>query len=229
MFTLENMRQMERASSKFVLPDAVLDIINVLSSQMGIAITPTPAKRRETLNGLLNKLTHETYKEVAPQIDDILAIEAYETLYKVLSSNSFYAPLYAELCQTLVKRHGELRTFLEAKAAAVTIPTAGERAQTCFLAALVNRSVLDATVVQRLAVAILSSVQEFMDDGDHKESIAEWVEHLFLIVTANVPMHRTLSGTISAIAAMNPAQHAGLSNKTLFRFMDMIDLFGKKP
>jgi hypothetical protein len=222
------MRQLEKASSRLVLPDAVLDIINSLSTQMGIAVTPTPAKRRETLNGLLNKLTYETYKEVAPQIEDIVASEAYETLYKVVSSNAFYAPLYAELCETLVKRHGDLQTFLEVKAMTVTVTALGERAHTSFIAALVNRSVLDVSVVQRLSAVILSSVQEFMDDADHKERIGEWVEHLFLLVSANVAMHRTLSGAVTAIAALNPAQHEGLCNKTLFRLMDVIDLFEVK-
>jgi hypothetical protein len=53
-----------------------------------------------------------------------------------------------------------------------------------------------------------------------KAAIEEWTEHLALLVEHKVP---TSLDKMQRLCEMRPSTHAGITNKTAFKYMDMVD------
>ena len=228
MYTLDVIRRLEKKPGSYALPPEVVDLIASISDQLGICPISAPA-RKESLNGLLNKLTHETYPDIAPLIGKLLTPGAFDELYAVMSGNMFYAKLYAQLCGALFAQHATLQDYLQAKLDGVDLRRLKdtERSHTALFAALFKVGLLPA--VKDVAPRLCELIIELWDDAGHKDQISELTEHLFILITADVRSYRHLRGSVESIAAAPPARFKGLCNKTTFRLMDISDRFEAEP
>ena len=230
MYALDLFRKLEkrqRGQAPRLLSPQLLDAIGLLTKELGVTLPAHCVRKPDSLNGLLNKLSPETYREIAPLIRSSLSPATYEELYGTLQSNSFYAALYADLCAGLTQEHLGFNDLLQAKLAAVDLRslTDAQRAQTALFAQLGKRGVVPNTTVAAMGQALVALVTEGWDDAANRDALIEWAEHLFILVTADPALHRPLAERVAAVAAALPRQHAGFSNKTAFRFMDISDRF----
>jgi hypothetical protein len=225
MYSLELFNRIEKTiPHQTVLPDDVGQLLTSLAEQLGLHTHST--KRTVVLLGLLNKLSAETYKEIATQIDLILTEAAYASLYEVVSSNLFYSQLYATLCRYLLRHHPTLKAFLAAKAAEFNLKTVTEsnRTKTLFFTNLSLLEVLDPGLCIVIAESLHSHITGHWDDVDYKEQIAEWTEHLVIVVSSKPPVFVQLKPKFSAVAKCSPKEHVALTNRAIFRYEDMLDI-----
>lgn len=233
MHTLDVFRRIEkqqRGHPPRNLPVGVLDLVRDLIEQMGLSAHVPARSKPESLNGLMNKLSPETYREVAPLILRTLTPESYEDLFSILSTNSFFAALYADLCASLAADHPAFHALLQEKLAAVSLDDLSDtnRARTAFFAALGAKGVVPNSKLADMARGICDGVKDSWDDAANRDKLAEWAEHLFILVNTSVALHRPIAESVSFIAAAPLRPHPGLTNKTLFRFMDITDRFAQK-
>jgi hypothetical protein len=228
IYTLDVIRRIEKKPGTYSLPAEVVDLIASISDQLGISPISAPA-RKESLNGLLNKLTHETYPGIAPLIGKLLTPGAFDELYAVMSGNMFYAKLYAQLCSSLVAQHPTLQDYLQAKLDSADLRRLKdtERSHTALFAALGKAGLLPP--VKDVAPRLCELIVELWDDPEQKDQISELTEHLFILITTDVRAYRHLRGSVAHIAAASPARFKGLCNKTTFRLMDISDRFEAEP
>jgi hypothetical protein len=225
MYSVDFFYRLEKSAlPQASLADDVSQILASLAEQLGLK-TQSP-KRTVVLLGLLNKLTEETYKEIATQVDIILTDAGYESFYGVVSSNLFYSKLYATLCRYLLRHHPTIKTFLATKAEEFNLKAVNEsnRTKTLFFANLSLLEVLDPGLCMVMADTLHSHITGHWDDLDYKEQIAEWTEHLVIVVSAKPPIFLHLNPKFSAVAKMSPKDHVALTNRVIFRYEDMLDI-----
>jgi hypothetical protein len=224
MGSLSEFRALEKSCTA-PLPDEVAQILASLAEQLGLNVQPT--KRGVALLGLMNKLSAETYREVATQIDIVLRESDYDAFFKVVTSNMFYAELYATLCTYLLNHHPTLRTYVMQQTSAYKISalTDTQRSTTAFFTHLSLKGFIPPDMAAQLANIIVGHMTRNLKDEEYKEQIAEWTEHLFVIVNAKPALHKALQKQLDETSKFTVKTHAGLTNKTIFRLEDILDKF----
>ena len=181
----------------------------------------------------LNKLSEETFDVVAPlvhasleQMDDANRGEAAEYLVQTASKNVFGAEWYSKIFAQAAKRwpvfYDKFSDHQEEYKEALNF---GEENKRKFLNFAIHLSKIGAIgPMNVLADKIVNMIEAYATNGERKAAIEEWTEHLALLVKHNVP---TSIDKLKRVCEMRPATHPGITNKTLFKFMDMVDSLKK--
>ena len=177
----------------------------------------------------LNKLSEETFHVVAPlvftsldQMDDKTRDEAAEYLVHTASNNNFGVEWYSTIFAQAAKRwpvfYDKFSDHQEEYKEALNF---GKENQRKFLNFAIHLSKIGAIgPMNVLAVKIQNMIEANAMNADRKAVIEEWTEHLALLVSHKVPVSLD---KLQKVCEMRPATHTGITNKTLFKFMDMLD------
>lgn len=245
-YTLSAFEEIEAAGFDYAIPPEIVKAIQRIAGIVGaVSYSPTPVfpkpdKKGGKLGevvGLLNKLTAESYDKVAGKVVDVMGHldpaetdKFCETVFTIASGNRFYSKIYANLCKELCKYEG-FKTLLDARCAkyATDLPTttAEGRALTLF----VTNLAINGSIALEIAVSGAQQLQDLIEanlgDAGKKEQIEEWSEHLALMLTQQRGFTAAcgLQARMAALSKTPPKTHAGLSLKTVFRYMDMVEHF----
>lgn len=245
-YTLSAFEEVEAAGFDYAIPPEIVKAIQRIAGIVGATtysptpVFPKPDKKGGKLGevvGLLNKLTAESYAKIGGKVVDLMGHldpaetdKFCETVFSIASGNRFYSKIYADLCKELCKYEG-FKTLLDARCAkyATDLPTttADGRALTLF----VTNLALNGSIAQSLAVSGAQQLQDLieasLDDAAKKEQVEEWSEHLALMLTQQRAFTAAcgLQARLAAISKTAPKARAGLSIKTVFRYMDILEHF----
>ena len=233
MYTLAAFRQIEETMS-YTLPDDVFQLLETLTLKVGgNALLLSKGKaNKETLVGLLNKLTTDTYNAISAKV--LSANPTCETMrdvFKVAAGNMFYSKVYARLCHQLLQKNESLR--LEVTQLCATYQqkiverevTLGDKGTTLFLANLALNGTLPLSEGVAIAHAFQTLVEE--DSKCDEDMVAIWVDHVSLLLTQNKAFTDAcaLDPRIQVLLKLDTKVHKGISLKTVFKYMDVLEHF----
>jgi hypothetical protein len=193
----------------------------------------------------LNKLSEDSYAAEARIVAALVGELEPEDLERVggtvldiCSANKFFAKMYAKLFSGLPSLHFLLPARLEKhKAEFEALRTcdpedydlfcelklaADKRAAfSAFVLGLVEHKTLPADAATTMVGYLQALIEARMDNASKKAEIDEMVDHLFQFATQS----KVNVGIFQKMAALNRAEHPGLSNKTLFRYLDIVEFY----
>lgn len=245
-YTLAQFKEIEAAGFDYAIPPEIVDAIRAIASIVGAvsyspspvfpkAIKPSDEKRLGEVVGLLNKLTADSYDKIAGKIVGVIGhLDPSETdklceaVFRIASGNRFYSKIYANLCKELCQ-YPAFKQILDSTCAGYTAGalTVDMRALTLFLTNLAVNHTISMGIAVQAAQRLQQLVEDSVDSADKKEQIDEWTEHLALMLTVQKPFKAAcgLDGRLVLLSQLKPKEHAGLSVKTIFRYLDIIEHF----
>jgi len=239
MYTLSDFTSIQK-QNKYVLPTEVMERIQMLCTSIGA--TPkfsVMIQKKGTVQDCMREINKLTYDNKTTQIPIILEIietiqiESFiDTFFIIVSKNSFFSKVYAELYQQLHDKYDIISFFdkkyndyLETiKNITVVDPENYEeyckihalhdemRTFTLFLVQLTNLGVLPPHYYETTVTLVFQQVDVYMHIN--KEIMNELVELLVILK----PKHEK----IKQLASLKPSDHAGINHKIIFRFMDIL-------
>lgn len=241
-YTPAEMVQIAAAAEPWKLsPDVILAIHNIHSIVGAESYSSSPIfpvketkkkKPKATLADFianLNKLSEETFEVVAPlvfvaleEMDDATRAAAAEHLVQTASNNTFGTEWYAKVFAQASKRWPVFyEKFTDRQDDYKEALNLGEENQRKFLNFAIHLSKVNAIgALTVLALKIQNMIEANALNEARKQTIEEWTEHLALLVQHKVPVSLE---KMKQVTAMRPATHPGITNKTLFKFMDMTE------
>jgi len=236
------MVQIAAASEPWCLSHDVLEAIRVIHAVVGaetyssspiFPVKETKKKKPKAsladVTTNLNKLSEETFDTVAPLIyaslentDAATREAAAAYLVRIASTSNFGTEWYAKIFDRSAKvwpvfyekftdRQDEYKEALKV----------GQENQRNFLNFAIHLSKIGAIAPMNvLAEKIHTMIEATALNADRKGAVEEWAEHLALLVQHGVPIS---AARLKEVCKMRPSTHPGISNKTLFKYMDMVD------
>ena len=248
MYTLAQYKEIEAAGFDYRIPDNILEAIRAIASIVGAVsyspapVFPKPAPKHSAgalgeVVGLLNKLTTDTYDKISTLVVELIdhldpaeTDKLCEAVFRIASGNRFYSKIYANLCKLLCK-FPAFKEILDRtcalRAGELAELTSDGRALTLFLTNLALNNTIQAAVVVGVAQQLQQLVEDHVDDAAKKPQIEEWSEHLALMLTQQRAFTAScgLQDRMLRTSQLIPKAHPGLSIKTVFRYLDILEHF----
>lgn len=199
--------------------------------------------RDEILNTLSKLEGTDLFNSVNDTIFDIASSNRfysyiYATLFKELIENSNAGDKFRERLEC------ELSNYLERYLHIININPSEDyeafceankeserrKALTEFFVHLATLKIIDCKKIITIHDNLCNLTLEHKFEKDHKQTIIEISENLYVMMTSGRALFKetgnldTMNDKTQAISKLNSKQHHGLSNKALFKFMDIIDI-----
>lgn len=182
--------------------------------------------------------------------EDLMHVCKY--IFETSSSNDFYSKMYAKLHYDLIEKFPIMQgicseTFQSYFSLFENIQYVDpetdyskfcdnnrindkRKAMSNFLIHLMNFGILDTSEMLELVNSLQKKVDNLLKDSNNKRIIEEISENIFILVTNGEKLFKSekaewssIIKTIKSISVMNHRDFPGLSNKTIFKYMDIID------
>ena len=178
---------------------------------------------------------------------------ALDIIFNVASSNRFYSEVYARLYKVLMdtssiifkqRLQREVDSYIERFSTIKNVnpnedyeafceinkENEQRKAMTEFFINLMKMKVISIDEMINITYQLCDLVVMLVDDVEHKHTMIELSENIFIIVQngknnfneANV--FNEIINKIKPVTQLKVKEHAGLSNKAVFKFMDIIDI-----
>jgi hypothetical protein len=178
---------------------------------------------------------------------------ALDIIFNVATSNRFYSEVYAKMYKTLmdkssvvfkerlqkevddyIERFSEIKNvnpnedyeaFCE-----VNKENEQRKAMTEFFVNLMKMDVISLDEMVNIHYQLCDLVSMLVDDSQHKHTIVELSENIFILTEKGADkfikaeLFKEMISKITPITKMKAKEHHGLSNKSLFKFMDIMDI-----
>lgn len=175
-------------------------------------------------------------------------------IFEIASNNRFYSKLYADLYTRLIHKYeimntifeNNLSTFLELfttieyvnadenydKFCKIKLDNEKRKALSTFFVNLSCTKIIADEKIIEFATNLLKQVILFIDQENKKNEVDEIVENIAILYNKEtfskadvlISTGKTITETIENLAKSNSKNHASLSNKAIFKFMDMVDM-----
>ena len=104
------------------------------------------------------------------------------------------------------------------------------KSMSSFLIHLMNYGILDTSKMLQLVTNLQNKMEILIKDSQNKRIIEEISENIFILVTNGEKLFKLETNdwepvikSIERISLMKPRNFPGLTNKTIFKYMDIID------
>jgi len=174
-----------------------------------------------------------------------------EALFTIASGNSFYSTMYAKLYKELMQKFAFMKTIFETNFKnfntlfndfAYCDPNKDydkfcqnnkinekRRALSLFYVNLMKESLIEENELVKILTQIQNSMLSAILEPDNKNVVDEMTEIFYIIVVNgfekinNVDEWPSIEEFINKFAAFKPTSHPSITNKTIFKFMDILD------
>jgi hypothetical protein len=248
MYTITDIKQIKK-TAKHVLTTETLDIIAKISKLIGVENQILVFKTEKVytipqqITILLNKMTEDNYKEIETKLMKLietnpLEIENTTIIFDIISNNAFYGSIYASLYSSLVNRWSNFKDLFQERLALhmihlknIKIVPSSEYDEFCkcneineryrtfsqFIVHLTLQGIVDNTIFHTFLNDLIELLH-ILNDSQDKSSMDEIVEHLYLCILKSKPIHSKL------VISRDRLHIRGVSNKVMFRLMDILDV-----
>jgi len=247
MYTISDIKQIKK-TAKCVLPQETLDIIAKISKMIG-GETQIPVFKVEKVHTipqqitiLLNKMTEENYKDIENKLIKLIETNPSEIdncstiIFDIISNNAFYGNIYASLYTSLVQRWPNFKELFELRLNEhmihlknIKIISSSDYDEFCkcnelneryrtfsqFIVHLTLQGIIDNSTFHTFLKHLIQLLHT-LNSSDNKSSMDEIVEHLYLCIIKSKPMKLNI--------LRESLMMKGVSNKVMFRLMDILDV-----
>lgn len=184
--------------------------------------------------------------------EDLLRVG--NAIFEIASTNRFYSKLYADLYTMLIHRYDVMRsifqnnmdTFLGLfekiehisaeedydRFCKINMDNEKRKALSAFFVNLSQTKIIADEKIIEFASNLLKQVLQFIHQDNKKNEVDEMVENIAILynkdlfLTSGVSMSNgeTFTQTIEGLAKSKSKNFASLSNKSIFKFMDMVEM-----
>ena len=233
MYTSSDFARIKSEGFDYKLPVATVELLRRLASMVGadaqtlnqvFTRQSRPEKQGQDkiiseIKSGLNKLSDETFNEIAPQImsrvkmlDDVKM--GTELILDTASGNAFFAKLYAKLLGTSPETQEQIQTRSALHAERVLAGDATCRAMTTFLANMVTEGGLHKQVTIELVCRFQDAIDANVGNSEKRKLIEEVAEHV-VELGEWLPKER-----MAEMKKKTPKEFPGISMKAHFKFLD---------
>ena len=185
--------------------------------------------------------------------DDMLKVS--ELIFVIGSQNTFYSELYANLYKVLMEKYEIMHNVFERsfsnfmklfdnieyvdpkedydKFCIINKTNESRRALSKFFINLMNLDMINKNVILDIILNLQNMVFDFMNDKGKRNHIDEITENIFIFVTeGSIKLNttqefETIKNNVTKIQNINKKEYPGITNKTIFKNMDIIEYLNK--
>jgi hypothetical protein len=172
-------------------------------------------------------------------------------IFDIASQNAFYSEIYAEMYRVLMTKYEimidmfnkNLNDFIKIfdiidyvnpeqdydKFCIINKQNEERKSLSKFFVNLMNLDMISETTIINIILKLQNKIKELCDDKNKKNHIDELSENLFILITLsynnikNDKVFLKIFENIKTTSELNRKQHPGISNKSIFKHMDIID------
>tara|TARA_R110001599_G_scaffold336585_1_gene554412 strand:- start:1255 stop:2157 length:903 start_codon:yes stop_codon:yes gene_type:complete len=185
--------------------------------------------------------------------EDMLRVS--ELIFIIGSQNTFYSELYANLYKILMEKYEIMNdvfnrsfsNFIKLfdnieyvnpdedydKFCVINKTNETRRALSKFFINLMNLNVIEENIILDIILKLQEMIYNYMEDKTKRNHIDEITENIFILVTEGANKLNTtqefkeIINNINKIQNINKKEYIGITNKTIFKNMDIIDYLNK--
>jgi hypothetical protein len=190
----------------------------------------------DSLLSLLDKMTNEC---------DMARIGSI--IFEIASNNRFYSKLYADLYTSLIEKfdimkkifNTNLDSFMSLfneieyvdadqdydKFCKINKDNERRKALSLFFVNLCRNCIIEETMLIKMANSLLSKLMTFINETNKKNEVDEITENIAILYDKVIfsKYNEDFNKTIEMLANCKPKKYASLTNKSIFKFMDLIE------
>lgn len=222
--------------------DAQIDLIRSNLNKMS---EDSYADKCDSIIEIMDSIMEQSSQE------DILKV--CKQIFEIASNNRFYSKLYANILSKLICKYAIMRTIFETnfstflelfnniehanadedydKFCKVNLNNERRKSQSAFLVNLCANKIISDEQLLDLFKNLLEQVYQFIKLDNKKNEVDEIVENLSILYNKELVEDcedeiddKSLSGIIQELAACKPKSWPSLSNKSIFKFMDILEM-----
>jgi hypothetical protein len=222
--------------------DAQIDLIRSHLNKMS---DDTYSDKCESIIEIMDSIMEQSSQE------DILKV--CKQIFEIASNNRFYSKLYANLLSKLICKYDIMRNIFETnlkmflelfnniehanadedydKFCKVNLNNERRKAQSAFLVNLCANKIISDEQLVDLFKNLLEQVYQFIKLDNKKNEVDEIVENLSILYNKELVEdcedeidEKNLSEIIQELGACKPKTWPSLSNKSIFKFMDILEM-----
>jgi len=193
---------------------------------------------------------YENESNIETRVEDIGKISQY--IFDIASSNKFFSELYAELYRELIGKYDIFGTILtdfvnnfneniqhiqyvnsdkdyDGYCNYVKMND-NRKATSTFIVNLMKNGILPNQTVMQIIRFFMSQIVNYIDEPDRINEVEEITENLFIFVSQSQAELSKLDEwtsefvpKIGSIAKMKVSEHKSISNRVIFKYMDIVD------
>lgn len=204
-----------------------------------------------TIRLLLNKVSEKTYMDCVSKIINIIENLShseiallYNNMFEVILHNSFYSKLYADVYSLCISKNNQfidgfniqydkyIQSFNEItyvdhnldydKYCINNSENELRKSFGKFMLNLNKNNIVDIVIIHNTLDALIAKIKELINIPNNTSIVDEMVENIFIIYDKNNIINNKYKGTMIEFSKYKSKQFPSLSNKSIFKIMDLI-------
>ena len=204
-----------------------------------------------TIRLLLNKVSEKTYMDCVSKIINIIENLShseiallYNNMFEVILHNSFYSKLYADVYSLCISKNNQfidgfniqydkyIQSFNEITYVdhnldydKYCINNSENELRKSFGKVMLNlnkNNIVDIVIIHNTLDALIAKIKELINIPNNTSIVDEMVENIFIIYDKNNIINNKYKGTMIEFSKYKSKQFPSLSNKSIFKIMDLI-------
>jgi len=169
-----------------------------------------------------------------------------KTIFEIASNNKFYSKLYATLYSDLILKFDIMRevfdtnykTYMQIfnnityvspdvnynEFCRINKINEERKAISAFILNLSANNIIPSSDIEKIVENLLTIVLTLLDNATNKIVIDEMTENIFILYNKSFLNNKMITETIHKLALSSVKTHQGLSSKSIFKYMDIVEL-----
>ena len=169
-----------------------------------------------------------------------------KTIFEIASNNKFYSKLYATLYSDLILKYDTMREVFDTNYNTYMLlfdnityvsPEVNynefcrinkindeRRAISAFILNLSAHNIIPSSDIENIVVNLLKIVLNLLDSASNKTVIDEITENVSILYNKSFLQNEMITSTINKLALSSVKTHPGLSSKSIFKYMDIVEM-----
>ncbi len=232
--------------------DQIRKHLNKMTAKTYDTLKENIIKEIETItDGVLEKSAQHIAIEDEEFVNEINKIG--EALFTIASGNSFYSNMYAKLYKELMEKFAFMKTIFETNFKKFNTlfndftycdpnkdydqfclnnkVNEKRRALSLFYVNLMKEQMIAQDDIEQILTQLRTNMQSAIKTADQKNIVDEMAEIVHIIITngyeqlQELPEWLTIEDFVKTVAEYKPSSFPSITNKTIFKFMDILDVF----
>lgn len=230
-------------STKMVKKEGVESIIDSIRKNLNKMTDTTYDSQKKEIFDIISE-------HVDTENNDIL-LKIGKQIFDIASNNKFYSKMYSTFCKELIDTYTFMGNIIEEKSKEflelfheieycdpqedydrfcdINKKNDNRRSLCLFYVNLTHHNVLSVDYLIKLTNMLITLMEQHMEQENKKNQIEEIVENIYILVKDGFDVlikteyWDTLFEKIEVISGLKPKDKTSLSNKTIFKCMDIVD------